>query len=1221
MQTLDLLKLPLAGSALIEASAGTGKTYTIAALYLRLVLGHPQAVPLLPPQILVVTFTEAATSELKGRIRARLADAARFFLEPSSDADSFLQQLAAEFPKEQWSSCAQQLALAAQWMDDAAISTIHGWCNRMLTEHAFDSGAAFDLQLNTDLSDLKLQVVEDYWRSFIYPLPLAQYRLLQQKVSDPAHLLQCLLPLWNQPLETFDTPPAQLLQAEIVDKQTALSAIKQPFSDWIDELEQLIDAGRAAGLTVNTKLRADYVSRWLTALRLWRDTPELEMPDLGAGLQRLTPTGIADAWKGQAPEHPILIAIANLPEDIAALPDAMQGIRKHAIAWCLHRFTAQKNQLGLMGFDDLLSGLQQALQQPNGDVLAERIRQQFPFALIDEFQDTDPIQFSIFDRIYQLAAQRTDSGILLIGDPKQAIYGFRGADIYTYLEAKAKTQGHHYGLDTNFRSTQAMVQAVNAMFSKAEQRPSGRGAFLFRGAQTDLSFVPVHAKGRAEVLKWPAQLPALAVRYLKGDDKPLAKASYLTQMAGICAAEISLLLQAGQLNTCGFSKENQLVGVLPRDIAVLVNNQQEADAIRKALAQYQIRSVYLSDKGSVFESPMAHDLWLWLDACAEPRNQLKVRSALASASLRWSYSMLARLQDDEWFMEQQLDLFLQYHALWQKSGVLPLVRRLMSDFQVAEHLAQYPDAERRLTDLLHLAALLQQASRLLDGERALLRYFAQQRSGVGVVEVDSVKLQLESDEALVRVVTIHKSKGLEYPLVFLPFICAAREVDAKKLPYRFYENGRYQLAHVSDERTFKLATEQRLAEDLRKLYVAMTRAQHYCWLGLAPQKELSAIGYLIADEGELDPAQIGTQLELWLSTTDWPEVDLKPANLALSAANFVDLTSSQQLTDYAVMPSRQRVAWWTASYSAIASGVENAEHKGSELYQELSAEPREWTEPVTAPDFSEDFIRGADAGTLLHGELEWAGEQGFANIAQAPEQWRAHLVETLIALNLLSESKDGWQRRFLRSEAGQSPYFESAEAAVAPMWQWLVSLLSVPLLPDQTALSGLTQTKVELEFWISADKVSTKQLDALLSKYLWPGLSRPELDARLVNGMLKGFIDLSFMQNGQYYVADYKSNFLASGRYSDNELIEVMLAKRYDLQTACYGLAMHRLLKSRKADYQPALHLGPAVYWFLRGSAKANHGVLRIDLPIALISALDDMFKGIAVVPQQVEAI
>jgi exodeoxyribonuclease V beta subunit len=1219
MQTLDLLNLPLAGSALIEASAGTGKTYTIAALYLRLVLGHPHAQPLLPPQILVVTFTEAATSELKGRIRSRLADAARFFQAPYPEADSFLQQLAAEFPPEQWPSCAQQLALAAQWMDDAAISTIHGWCNRMLTEHAFDSGAAFDLQLNTDLSALLLQVVEDYWRCFIYPLPLAEYRLLQQKVAEPAALLQKLKPLWGQVTTSTKATPADnnsilttpfaALQAEITEKKQALVDLKRPFTLWIDELEQLIAQGREAGLTQNVKLRADNVSRWLAALRLWRDTPDMLMPELGSGLQRFTPEGMAEAWKGPVPNHPVLQAIADLPAAIAALPDAMQGIRLHALAWCQQRFEEQKQQLSVMGFDDLLSGLQHALNQTHGDVLAERIRQQFPFALIDEFQDTDPVQFAIFDRVYQLAEQRKDTGILLIGDPKQAIYGFRGADIYTYLQAKVKTQGHHYGLDTNFRSIEAMVQVVNLMFNQAEQRASGRGAFLFRGAATDLSFMPVKAKGRAQELRWHQPMPALAVRYLDSE-KPVAKASYLAAMSEVCAAEISQMLMAGQANQCGFQHSDQLVGLQPRDIAVLVNNQQEADAIRKALAACHIRSVYLSDKGSVYQSPMAQDLWLWLDACADPRNQLKVRSALASASLSWSYALLARLQDDEWFMEQQLELFMQYHVLWQKSGVLPLVRRLMSDFQVAEHLAKSVDAERRLTDLLHLAGLLQQASRILDGERALLRYFAQQRSGIGEIEADAVKLQLESDEALVRVVTIHKSKGLEYPLVFLPFIAAVRELDAKKLPYRYYENGQYHFAHSLDERTFALAKEQRLAEDLRKLYVAMTRAQHYCWLGLASQKELSAIGYLIADDGVLQPEHLCTQLQVWLSTPDWPQVELKSAELVEPAVHFIDLSSQQALADYAVMPPRQRVPWWTASYSAIASGVENSEHKGGELYQELVHEVQEWAEVNAVQAFAEDFMRGADAGTLLHAELEWAGEQGFALIAQQPELWREHICETLAAQHLIWPTNEGWQRSFLRSELGESPVFTSAQEAVAPMWQWLLSLLSVPLLADQSSLSTFEQTKVELEFWLSADKVSTKQLDVLLQQHLWPGLTRPELDARLVNGMLKGFIDLSFMQNGRYYVADYKSNYLPSGRYTQGELVELMLAKRYDLQAACYGLAMHRLLTSRKADYQPSRDLGPAVYWFLRGSQQPTHGVLLVDLPIALITALDQLFQG-----------
>ena len=175
--SLDPLRFPLTGRRLIEASAGTGKTFAIAALYLRLVLGHGQdetgfSRALTPPEILVVTFTDAATKELRDRIRARLAQAATYFRAdpPGPDADELLQKLRADYPPERWGACARKLQLAAEWMDEAAVSTIHGWCNRMLREHAFDSDSLFTQRLETDQDELLAEVVRDYWRSFMYPL-------------------------------------------------------------------------------------------------------------------------------------------------------------------------------------------------------------------------------------------------------------------------------------------------------------------------------------------------------------------------------------------------------------------------------------------------------------------------------------------------------------------------------------------------------------------------------------------------------------------------------------------------------------------------------------------------------------------------------------------------------------------------------------------------------------------------------------------------------------------------------------------------------------------------------------------------------------------------------------------------------------------------------------------------------------------------------------------
>jgi exodeoxyribonuclease V beta subunit len=447
---LDLFSLPLSGSALIEASAGTGKTYTIAALYLRAVLGHQgvadvqhhekihnadtRLASLLPPHILVVTFTEAATGELTERIRARLSHAARYFRREVTEADPLLLQLAQSFAAALWPQCAMQLELACQWMDQAAISTIHSWCHRMLAEYAFDSGSSFSEELSTDQSALQNEVVEDYWRSFVYALGQEHYFRYQQCFATPAALLQALRVVWNDNAWPLQQAPQQLIADEQLERKTTLARLKAPWAQWLVELPLLFAKAREAKQLNGTKLRDDYLQNWLGALAAWANTPDTIKPELSeSGWNRLTPEGIADACKGEPLQHPAFAAVQALRAELTALADCQESLRQHALAWCQQRFANAQQQQGVFGFDDLLSRFAKALKSDRGAQLAERVRAQFPLALIDEFQDTDPVQYQIFSDIYQPLQNRQDCALLLIGDPKQAIYAFRGADIYTYL--------------------------------------------------------------------------------------------------------------------------------------------------------------------------------------------------------------------------------------------------------------------------------------------------------------------------------------------------------------------------------------------------------------------------------------------------------------------------------------------------------------------------------------------------------------------------------------------------------------------------------------------------------------------------------------------------------------------------------------------------------------------------------------------------------------------
>ncbi|TVP51067.1 MAG: exodeoxyribonuclease V subunit beta [Halomonas sp.] len=1271
---LDPLRLPLHGSRLIEASAGTGKTFTIALLYVRLVLGghsiddeSAYIRPLTPPEILVVTFTNAATQELRERIRNRLVEAAEVFRKapdakeaghgeglfpgmekvapkdgftapsewPASEPvdDPLLLQLRDQYDPATWPACARRLALAAEWMDEAAVSTIHSWCYRMLREHAFDSGSLFSLNLENDQRELEQEVVRDYWRSFYYPLDSDALGIVTRywKSPDELHaILQRLLPE-SEALGGAKPEPNETLAATQAERSAQLSQLKAPWGAWLDELvPALEDAAKSKafkGQSFNAKSRAN----WLGALREWCES-DADRPALtDAAWKRMTPDGMAEIWKeGVPPCPPAWQALAQLPAELNALPEPRNDLLIHAVQWCRARLEREQERRAEMGPNDLLTHLDRALQGPNREALAAQIQRQFPVALIDEFQDTDPIQYRIFNAVYAIAQLRRDIAILLIGDPKQAIYAFRGADIFTYLQARQDTAGRHVTLGTNFRSSQAMVAAVNHCFDYADQHDAG--AFLFREPNGDnpLPFNPVNAKGTADTLVHNGQpLPAMTLWPLESDE-PLSKTAYQTEMAERCASHMAMLLEAGRQQQAGFSKgcakgyvkagdnsatgdssvrsgEQTLTPLAPSDMAVLVNGLQEARAIRLALASRGIKSVYLSDHDKVFNSPIAPQLETWLRACAEPQAnsrqaEAKLRAALATQVIGLSLEELDHLNQSELAWEARVEQFSGYHRLWQRQGVLPLVRRLMVDFKLPERLlGDFADGERLLTDLLHLGELLQQASQELDGEHALIRFLAEAIADPDS-HGDSHKLRLESDADLVKVVTIHKSKGLEYPLVFLPFIANHRPVKAEDVPLRWHTaDGTLTLSLSADEATLATADRERLGEDLRKLYVALTRARHATWLGLATLKgsEHSAIGHLLNGGKALGPSGLRAALEELtkesaIALTDAPE----PTALRFTPA------PEQRALGNARTPLRPaREQWWIASYSALrTSGAISPPTPQAEpttpqeaTTLEVLDEPRD-DAAHTGVFHLHRFPRGPGPGTFLHGLLEWAGQLGFNNALNDPAA-REDMLRRRVQLR-------GWQA-WHDTLAG---WFEELLATPLPL---------SPQLPNeggQVALCELESYQVELEFWFAAHQVGTRKLDELVSDHLLPGVSRPALDADTLNGMLKGFIDLAFEHDGRFYVLDWKSNYLGSddSAYTTDALRNAMLEKRYDLQAALYLLALHRLLKARLPDYDPHQHLGGSMTVFLRGSRTAARGVHAVPAPVALIEALDALFTGTA---------
>ncbi|MEA3252257.1 MAG: exodeoxyribonuclease V subunit beta [Pseudomonadota bacterium] len=1289
---LDPLSFPLHGSRLIEASAGTGKTFTIALLYVRLVLGarhdDDQAAferPLTPPEILVVTFTNAATQELRERIRARLVEAAGVFLAemPADDAatpeaglregavnpsvsatfsllgkrpslqpapgtavanDPLLLALRDQYDPAVWPACARRLQLAAEWMDEAAVSTIHSWCYRMLREHAFDSGSLFSLDLENDQTELELEVVRDYWRNFYYTLDGEVLASVVRHWDAPEALHQAVRDLLPEcaALPKDAPPPAEAVSRAQHEAARRLAELKAPWPAWLDECETLFEnAARQKafkGQSFNARSRAN----WFGALREWCQDDTIWPGLTDAAWKRLTPAGMAEIWlEGEPPDHPALAALEALQGELRALPDPYADLLTHAVHWCRQRLDREQQRRAEMGPNELLTHLDRALAGPNCEALGAQIRRQFPVALVDEFQDTDPLQYRIFDCVYRIRENRRGSsetrGVFLIGDPKQAIYAFRGADIHTYLRARRDTDGRHVTLGTNFRSSTEMVAAVNRCFAHAESHPPG--AFLFKepDGNNPVPFIGVGAKGRKDSLTVDGRpLPAMTLWRLDCDE-PLSKTAYHGEMAERCASTMVELLEQGQNGRAGLASGDAFKPLRPSDMAVLVNGLGEARAIRQALARRGVKSVYLSDKDKVFDSPMASQLEAWLHACAEPDNARKLHTALAMPALGLSIAELNDLGSsqghDELAWEGRVMQFRDYHRLWRNQGVLPLVRRLINDFEIATRLLEggpASEGERLLTDLLHLGELLQQASQELDGEHALIRFLAEsiaRPEGQG----DAHKLRLESDADLVQVITIHKSKGLEYPLVFLPFICGHRPTRKDDSPLRWHDaEGRLRISLEADEETLAIVDRERLGEDLRKLYVALTRARHATWLGMAPLKGLegSAIGQMLDNGNPIDPAGFDAALTRLKGHGDEACASIRIEPAPPAHARVVDLAGIDEALGEALTPERSaREHWWIASYSALrvsadgaAAGAIEPAPVSADLPQEPDASAAEGAtlpEPTTALESTaleviaeprdrgngeqtaslHRFPRGPGPGTFLHGILEWAGEQGFARVAADPATREDALARRL---NLR-----GWSHW------------------LPTLREWFGALLTTALplpAPGQTAatfrLDSLATYQVEMEFWFAASRVDTRRLDALVSAHTLSGTHgatpRPPLDADTLNGMLKGFIDLVFEFEGRYYVADWKSNHLGpdDAAYSHEAMRLAVAEKRYDLQFALYLLALHRLLKSRLPDYEFERHIGGSLTIFLRGGMAESRGVHAERPPRELIEAMDALFQG-----------
>jgi exodeoxyribonuclease V beta subunit len=1167
---------PLDGCNLIEASAGTGKTFTISRIYLRLLVERGLPVS----SILVVTFTEAATQELKERIYETLHAALHALSTPGAkgNSDPFFEQL---FSRVNPEVARQYLTLALRSFDSAAVHTIHGFCHRVLLEHAFESGAMFSTDLITDQSELLDETACDFWRRTFYgasPLFIAYAN--KEGVTGPAFFRQLFEV--RKGVQTHRVLPVDPIDPDAAAVESQVAYCFADVKDlWHATHDAIVAALHAPSLKKNI-YSPKIVRNMVNGMTGFIDR-EYGDPHYFEGLGKWTAAVLARGTKKDCaiPSHPFFEACERLYDCMNRLSETYRQkilfLKVRFLSLSMEALDKEKSRRNLVSFDDMLLRVHRALGDPSsGPFLKRVLGATYKAALIDEFQDTDPVQYEIFNAVFG-----RDVPLFLIGDPKQAIYRFRGADIFAYFKA-CQNATNRFTLSKNYRSDKNLLGAINALFSLP------RSPFAF----DEISYRKVNAgltgSERALFIEGERQIPFKLWLHERPDAasvRALSRTESVADITRAVAAEIANLIDDGAYGRA-------LIGnkpVLPGDIAVLVRTNNEAAQVQEVFLSCGIPSV-IQISESVFSTYEAFELRILLASLAEPKRPDLLRGALATSFFGFNAAAIDRLATDEHAWNHWQSRAIDYHDRWQRDGIFPLLRTLMTEERLRTRLLARAGGERSLTNIIHLAELLQLASsRTHAGIAAIVKLLSTKWNDDAVASTPEEEMvRLESDADAVRIVTIHKSKGLEYPIVFCPFNwrpSESRPDKQNKRPILFHDPGHDRAATLAldqdaIERCRPLADEEALAENMRLLYVALTRARSCCYCVWSDAKgaESSGLAWLLFG-ANLDKPYIPSLKAVMMALSDkeiaerlrhafrdeGDTLEISPLPIAEPLALEPKAPHTLELACRAftggILPPRRVLSYSSLAHPALFSIKESPD------YDTLFTPQADLASAAEAPLADEkniiDFPRGAKAGIFLHDIFEHLDFE----LAASPQT-----------------------EKFVREKLSEHGFDAAWEESVTSAIRCTVNVVLDPRLDLRLAHLSPAHCLKEMEFYFPLKPFSNTRLFELAGEStetaspLRTG-TLSALELTKAQGHLKGYIDLAFEWQERYYIIDWKSNFLGaqSANYTIDALMKSMRNEHYLLQYHLYTVALHQFLSLRRPGYSYAANFGGIYYVFLRG--------------------------------------
>jgi exodeoxyribonuclease V beta subunit len=1181
-KVFDVASSPLHRAVhLIEASAGTGKTYAIAMLVLRFITEFSLKIE----DILLVTFTRAATEELGERIRRRLVEGRQLLEGSVEEADATLLSWAEAIDDHEQSLVKIKTALLD--IDRAQIFTIHGFCQRMLQEQALESSQLFDVELQPDNDTIEQRVIQDFWRTSIYSMPKRQCGVIVAHFSTPEQLHKSVSPLSRS---------ITAIEPETAELQAISQKFEEDFQElrswWLANSEILHDT--LAEVVAEGKMKKKFSENfpsWWHAITAYFQQESYYFPD---GLQYLSSHEFAGEINGnkvRGAKKTAMLESIVLPDHLVNLllddvRDLLLSLRRTYALYYLEEIERQMIDNNIMSYDDLILRLHRALTGSSAKHLLTLLRHRFQAAVIDEFQDTDSLQWQIFSTIFT-GGQHF---LYLIGDPKQAIYKFRGADIHSYFLAKQSAE-KTLTLEKNYRSHPECVSAVNSLFSSRTQ------PFFYEESMLDFSPVKAALSAKDNLLeREQASLENMVFCQLpkssgsKDGSWTSAKAAELIMQD--VTSEIVTLLQGNIRYTYPIDNVVKQRELQPKDIAILVRQNDHAEQYQAMLAQAGVAAV-LASRNSVFQTTECDELYVVLNSLADPDDIVLLKRAMTVSWFGLSGVELYGIWQDDTAFNRYYSRFQGYAETWQNQGVLYMMKRFLEVENVFVTLAAGERAERKISNIQHLIELLQHAEdENVYGSAQLLQWLRRNmKSPTGEYE-----LRLDSDDDAVRIVTMHGAKGLEYPVVFCPSLWYRRTGQEKENQrVTSHEDGQFilDLGSSNFDTRHQHALQEDMAEDLRLCYVALTRAKMRCYVmwcdykgrkGSSADSFLSGIGYLLFPQGRVAfevQQQVLSEKGLEhgsahrMINTEIEKVYL-PSSASTGNSGF-HLRERHRGSLYA---ERQMT-----SYSALVAAGQHTETYDDEL----TVTP----EPIAiAPDVTQETTpfavlpSGANFGNVVHDIFE---SIPFA-ILHSPEQKRQEIEQIC--------------RKY------------GVEADIELLMKLLQQVVTAPLVNhDMVGKEGFNLASIEPEkcvkemgFYYNLRSGTTMDINRLLAA---EKTVRP-LHEKKIAGFLTGFVDLIFQHNNMYYIADYKTNNLGEKveDYSPDNLIAAMADHNYGLQYFLYSLVLHRYLQNFMKGYDYSSHFGGVLYLFVRGMDKAGRGIYYHKPELQILENLGKCFEG-----------